>query len=75
MEIYNVVKKLLGEIKPVGETNADNKRFENLVATTHLINELLFEVGEVAQFASRFEDSMSRAGKHAEKFLKDIRED
>jgi len=74
MEIYDVVKKLLGEIEPVGETHVDDKRFENLSATTLLVDKLLFDISQVAVSASRQEYSMSRAGKHAEQFLKDIKE-
>jgi hypothetical protein len=74
MEIYDVVKKLLGEIEPVGETNTDEKRFENLAATTHLVDKLIFDISQVSHCASRQEYSMSRAGKHAEQFLNDIKE-
>ena len=30
MDYYEVVKKLIGEVDPVGETHIDNERFENL---------------------------------------------
>ena len=30
MSISDILKKLLGEIEPVGETNEDNKRFNNI---------------------------------------------
>lgn len=30
MDIYKIVKKLIGNIKPVGETNRDEKRLVNL---------------------------------------------
>ena len=74
MEIYDVVKKLLGEIEPVGSSNVDDKRFENLVATTFLVDKLLYDIGRVAICSSRQEHSMSHAGRHAEQFLKDIKE-
>ncbi len=32
MNNFDVVKKLIGEVRPVGETNTDNARFENLKA-------------------------------------------
>jgi hypothetical protein len=69
MEIYDIVKKLIGEISPIGETNVDNKRFDNLKLTTQLITDLINDVAEVGQYANRPEFSMSRAGKFAEKFL------
>lgn len=48
MDIYEVVKKLVGEIDPVGETNTDNQRFENLKTLTELIDKLLTDVDRVA---------------------------
>ncbi|GAI86093.1 unnamed protein product, partial [marine sediment metagenome] len=39
--LYTVVKKLIGNINPVGETNTDNERFENLKIICELTNKLL----------------------------------
>lgn len=62
MELYDVVKKLLGEIEPVAETNTDNARFENLKATTELVDKLLTGIGGVAYgFKNRHEYSVKRA--------------
>lgn len=30
IDTYEVVKKIIGKIEPLGETNIDNDRFENL---------------------------------------------
>ena len=34
IDVYKVVKKLIGEIDPIGETQTDDERFENLKAMT-----------------------------------------
>lgn len=73
MEIYDVVKKLIGEIDPVGETNADNIRYENLKATTALVDALLTDIDRVAtNNKDRCEYSMKRAGEYSSKFLDQI---
>ena len=39
-DIHAVVKKLVGDINPVGATHVDNKRFENLQVMTELTDKL-----------------------------------
>ena len=74
MEIQDVVRKILGPIEPIGETNADNERYENLKVTIDLINTLLFDISQVAQYSTCPEFSRSRAGKRAKQFLIEIKE-
>lgn len=70
MDIYEVVKKLIGNINPVGETNTDNERFENLKTATELVDKLLTDIDAVAtNNEGRVEYSMNRAGKHAAEFF------
>ena len=73
MEVYDVVIKLIGPIEPIGETNADEKRFENLKAMIGLIDRLLSAVDSVAAHRDRQEYSMQRAGKVADKFFAELR--
>ncbi len=76
MELYDVVKKLLGEIDPVGETNEDNRRFENLKATTDLVYKLLTDIGYVEDyFKDCHEYSKKKASKFASKFLEGVIEE
>jgi hypothetical protein len=72
-DAYDIVKKLLGPIEPVGETQADDERYKNLLAMTHLVDKLLFDISFVAGFASCQEHSVSRAGNWAKNFLKEFR--
>ncbi len=73
MELYDVVTKLIGPIKPIGETGEDNKRFENLKAMTELVDKLLTDIDDVAyDNKDRQEYSMKRAGEYASSFYKQI---
>ena len=69
MEIYDVVTKLIGPVKPVGETNADNERFENLSNMCDLVDKLLTDIDDVGMQQDRHEFSRKRAGEYASKFL------
>ena len=40
MDIYEVVKKLVGEIEPVGESHYDKKSFENLKVMIDLMDKI-----------------------------------
>jgi hypothetical protein len=68
MEIYDVVKKLTGEVNPVGETNTDNDRFENLKTLCDLVDKLLTDIDGVIPNKRRHEFSMKRAGDYAGDF-------
>ena len=72
MDVYEVTKKLIGPIEPVGETQTDAKRYENLKDMIDLTESLIAEIGDVARFnKDRHEHSMSQAGKRAHKFFAD----
>lgn len=75
MEIVDVVRKLIGAIEPVGETQTDNKRFENLRAMTALVDELLNDLNDVSGCKICHEHSKKKAGEFAHGFLKNIGED
>lgn len=68
MEIYDVVKRLVGEIDPVGETNEDDRRYENLKVMTELVDKMLTDIDYVAQRGGSHMFSVSRAGKYASDF-------
>lgn len=76
LTVHEIVKKLVGPISPVGETTADNRRFENLKAMTQVVDRLLFDINEVAVYNNgRHEYSMKRAGEYAGQFLDNVREE
>ena len=66
----DVVKKLIGKINPIGETNADNERFENLKAMCELVNNLIMEIDDMAyRNKDAREFSVKRASEYASNFL------
>ena len=70
MDYTEIVKKLIGYIDPVGETNIDDKRFENLKAMCELVNNLVTEIDEVSFYnKNKDEYSRKRAGEYANNFL------
>ena len=73
MDFHEIVKNLIGKIDPVGETNTDNARFENLKTMTDLVEVLLADLNWVAQYNNRQEYSVNRAGQFALSFLDGIR--
>ena len=74
MDYEKIVKKLVGSIDPVGETNIDEERFRNLKEMCALVEGLIGEIYRVTTYADRAEGSMRRAGKYAQVFLNDIKE-
>lgn len=70
MELKEIIKKLVGDITPIGETNQDDIRFENLKVLCNLVDDLVCEIDEVSfKFRHRNEFSMKRAGEYAGNFL------
>ena len=75
MTIYDVTKKLTGDIRPVGESHTDERRFKNLEEAIELCDRLLFDIAEIARFADRPEASMSKSGKRAKEFMEQVRDE
>lgn len=69
MNHHEIVKKLIGPIKPVGKSEIDSERFENLKATIELMSSLLFEIEYVAKSSESHESSVNKAGNYAKDFL------
>ena len=74
MNHKEIVNKLIGPIQPVGDSNVDRKRLENLKAQIDLVHDLLEEIIEVRKNKSRHESSMKHMGKTADEFIKLIPE-
>ena len=51
-QIIEVIDKLIGEIKPIGETNYDNKVEENLNTMVEVVGHYVDKICEVAQMNS-----------------------
>ena len=66
--VYEVVKKLVGPISPIGQSSADDKRFENLKLTGELISKLIDDIEMVeCQNKHSHEHSVKRASDYAKK--------
>ncbi len=73
MELYDVVTKLVGPTRPLGETHEDDRRFDNLAALTELVEKLLADIIDIeATNAQRTEFSMKRAGEFCGRFIRRI---
>ena len=66
----DVVKKLIGSINPVGESDIDDERYENLKEMCVLVDNLITDIDDMA-FLNRHaqEYSVKRAAKYASTFL------
>ena len=72
MTNYDVLKTLIGEIDPIGNTEIDETRFENLYEMIDVVNGLIEDIAKVANRRSRLECSLKKAGEKAYNFLKDL---
>ena len=72
MDLYPIVIKLNGPIEPIGKTETDTERLENLKLLTQLIDELLIDVHHVAEEQNRSEFSIKVAGQFAKRYLDDL---
>jgi len=70
MDLHEIVKKLVGEINPIGETNQDDERYENLMVMADLAEKLLVDIEKVrVNNQDSCEFSVKRASLFAKKTL------
>lgn len=69
MEMYEIVMKLIGPVRPTGDHAADQKRLANMEKLTELVDRLLFEIDSATTAATRTEASMKAIGDHAKDFM------
>lgn len=72
---YEVAKKLLGEIDPVGCASRDPERLENLKNTCQLVIKLLRDIDFVSRNKDSNEGTVKTAGQYAENFIDNIMEE
>jgi hypothetical protein len=73
MDMIDVVMRLNGPIEPVGDTNIDEKRLENLKALCVLTGLLLDRIESVSEAYGDHMASVKAAKDHAAAFLASIR--
>lgn len=71
IDTYAVVKKLIGNIAPAGESHVDEKRLENLKQHIDLVSSLLHDLQCIRHYKDRPEHSIKLIGKEADDFLTD----
>lgn len=71
-ELWKVVENLLGNIQPVGETNADNLAYERMQVAEFLLDKLMDELMDVLPNYGRPEYSMNKAGRDVCNYLKEL---
>ena len=73
-QLADLIMELNGEVEPVGETNTDNERFNNLLKLQNTVDILLDEIAFIIPNKDRYEFSMHRAGLMAWDWLDEKRE-
>lgn len=72
MSITEIFNKLCGNITPVGETNEDNKRYENIQNYYELLCYIISSLEIASEYKYRQEYSMQKIGKECDEILKEI---
>jgi hypothetical protein len=72
--IEEIVRKLLGNIEPCGDSNIDEEKLDNLQEYIMLTEDLIYKLIEAAEYKDRLEWSMSKIGNGAYNFLTSIRD-
>jgi len=76
LKIEDVVMKLIGEVYPVGNTETDEKRLENLEVLGNVFYRLFDELSDVISYnKNAVEWSIQEAVKKARKIIEDTCED
>jgi len=70
IDVYEVVKKIIGSIKPTGRASEDEKRYENLKELTSLADAVLEDICIIERTCKKDRNStVKRACKHCSDFL------
>lgn len=70
MTNYDVVKKLIGNIRPTGYASIDPKRLENLKAICELMHKIHSDIEGVAyDFRNDYQSTIKESSKYAYDFL------
>jgi hypothetical protein len=72
MDIYEIVKKLVGNINPVGKSEVDADRLQNIIVICDLANKIIEDIGYVRNNnIDAYESSVVEIRDVANKFLID----
>lgn len=71
---FDVVKKLIGNVHPIGETYTDEERFENLRRMTELAEQIIMELEKELENENHYADSIQKSGKYIKHWFESIAE-
>ena len=74
MILYEIMNTLIGPIEPMGETNADARRIENLEVMIEVVAMLLDDIHELTRFNGRPEASIKKISNRATEFMAELKE-
>lgn len=72
--LTEIIEKLIGDVKAIGETYHDEDAFINLGLMKGVCDSLLIDIYESSKTKNRHEYSMEKVGRSAYKYLKDLRD-
>lgn len=69
-QVLEVIRKLVGNIKPVGDASIDPERFKNLESLCYIVGFLVSDIEEVVyDNKDRYESSVRKNADYANEFL------
>lgn len=71
----DVIRKLIGNINPAGDSSRDGERFDNLKAMCELVEDLLSDINFVAGESNAYQSSIRTMGEYAKKFIENLKEE
>lgn len=74
MELTEIVNKLIGPIKPLGDSSQDPKRLLNLVKQIELVDDLIDQILQVDGFKGAKEHSVKKAAREASNYISELKE-
>ena len=73
-DTHDIVQRLCGMIEPVGDSNVDEIRLDNLEDTIFVAERLIDDILNIVKYKSEWQHSMSVAGHRAERFQDELYE-
>lgn len=73
-EIADIVMKLTGEVAPVGSSEVDSKRFDNIVLLMNVVDILIDEIQLQVPCQNSYEASVKKIGLEAVKWVMEKQE-
>ena len=71
MNIIEILRKLLGEIEPYGDTNIDKERYENIQNYYEVLSFIISKLRESAKLKDRQEYSINKIANECYDILKE----